>query len=115
MSQTATSRPGPRTRRRDAARGRAFVLAARPRQRHADPKLYPPAPVRRAFDGFQTIAPGGRVREHSHGDQVELQICFRGKGRVWGTARAIRWCPAPLLPRYDVRHELINETPRTTW
>ncbi|MGH8700288.1 MAG: cupin domain-containing protein, partial [Burkholderiales bacterium] len=32
--------------------------------------------------GFQTIPPGGRVREHSHGSQIELQICFRGNGRM---------------------------------
>ena len=32
--------------------------------------------------GYQSIAPGGHVREHSHGDQVELQICFRGAGHV---------------------------------
>lgn len=33
--------------------------------------------------GFQTIAPGGRVRRHSHPGQVELQICFRGAGKVF--------------------------------
>lgn len=54
-----------------------------PASGHADPKLFPD---NTGFDGlsmgFQTIAVGGRVREHSHGGQVELQISFRGKGRV---------------------------------
>ena len=77
-------------------------------------KLYP---GRTGFPGhsmgFQTIAPGGRVREHSHGDQVELQICFRGKGRVVVDGQS-----HPLVPGtacflgYDVRHELINESPQ---
>src|ERR1051325_7841881 len=61
--------------------------------------------------GFQTVAPGSRIREHSPGDQVELQICFRGKGRVMvdGVAH-------PLTPGttcflgYDVKHEIINES-----
>ena len=61
--------------------------------------------------GYQTIAPGGRVREHSHGDQVELQICFRGKGRV-----VVDGQNHPLVPGtacflgMDVKHEIINES-----
>src|SRR5256885_4256011 len=54
-----------------------------PANGHADPRL---TPALTGFDtlsmGYQTIAPGGRVREHSHGDQVEIQICFRGRGHV---------------------------------
>jgi len=50
---------------------------------HADPVLFPQST---RFDGlsmgFQTIAARSRIREHSHGDQIELQICFRGNGRV---------------------------------
>ena len=84
-----------------------------PANGHADPALFP---GRTGFEGlsmgFQTIAPGGRVREHSHGEQVELQICFRGHGRVMvdGTKH-------PLVPGtacflgYDVKHEIINEGP----
>ena len=54
-----------------------------PANGHADPALYPDKTRFSGLSmGYQTIAPGGRVREHSHGDQVELQICFRGKGRV---------------------------------
>lgn len=84
-----------------------------PANGHADPKLTPAAT---RFDGlsmgYQTIAPGSRVREHSHGDQVELQICFRGRGRVVADGAS-----HPLVPGtacflgYDVKHELINEGP----
>ena len=51
------------------------------------------------------------MREHSHGDQVELQICFRGRGRV-----VVDGVSHPLVPGtacflgYDVKHEIINET-----
>jgi quercetin dioxygenase-like cupin family protein len=61
--------------------------------------------------GYQTIAPHSRVREHSHGDQIELQICFRGRGRV-----VVDGVSHPLVPGtacflgYDVKHEIINET-----
>ncbi len=54
-----------------------------PANGHADPKLTP-ANTRYGdlSMGYQTIAPRSRVREHAHGDQIELQICFRGRGRV---------------------------------
>ena len=105
----------------DRIRGHAVVVQPEdgpsywqpvPANGHADPKLYP---ARTDFDGhamgFQTIAPGGRVREHSHGAQVELQICFRGCGRVVVDGQS-----HPLVPGtacflgYDVKHELINES-----
>ena len=83
-----------------------------PANGHADPALHP-AVTR--FDGlsmgYQTIAPGGRIREHSHGDQVEIQICFRGRGRVVVAGKS-----HPLVPGtacflgYDVRHEILNES-----
>jgi mannose-6-phosphate isomerase-like protein (cupin superfamily) len=104
----------------DTVRGRAVVMQPEdgpsywqpvPANGHADPKLYP---ARTGFAGhsmgFQSIAPGGR--EHSHGDQVELQICFRGRGRV-----VVDGVSHPLVPGtscflgYDVKHELINESP----
>jgi quercetin dioxygenase-like cupin family protein len=105
----------------EQVRGRAVVMQPEdgpsywqpvPANGHADPKLYP---TRTGFSGlsmgFQTIAPGSRVREHSHGDQIELQICFRGTGRVVVDGQS-----HPLVPGtscflgYDVKHELINES-----
>ena len=62
--------------------------------------------------GYQTIASGGRVREHSHGGQIELQICFRGRGCV-----VVDGVSHPLVPGtvcflgYDVKHEILNEGP----
>ena len=83
-----------------------------PANGHVDPKLFP---ANTRFEGlsmgYQTIAPGGRVREHSHGEQIELQVCFRGCGRV-----VVDGVSHPLVPGtacflgYDVKHEIINET-----
>ena len=80
---------------------------------HADPVL---TPATTRFDGlsmgYQTVAPGGRVREHSHGGQVELQICFRGRGRIVVDGES-----HPLVPGttcflgYDVKHEIVSEGP----
>ena len=82
-----------------------------PANGHADPALFP---ANTGFDGlsmgFQTVAPKSRIREHSHGDQIELQICFRGEGRV-----VVDGVSHPLVPGtacflgYDVKHEIINE------
>lgn len=82
-----------------------------PANGHADPRL---TPALTGFDalsmGYQTIAPGSRVREHSHGDQVELQICFSGRGRVVvdGTSHSLAPGTACFLG-YDVKHEIVNE------
>ena len=104
----------------ETVRGRAVVVQPGqgpsywqpvPANGHADPALFPAST---GFDtlsmGYQTIAPGGRVREHSHGDQVELQICFRGRGRVLvnGASHALVPGTACFLG-YDVRHEILNE------
>ena len=79
---------------------------------HADPKLTPATTGFEALAmGYQTIAPGCRVREHSHGDQIELQICFRGRGRV-----VVDGVSHPLTPGtacflgYDVKHEILNDS-----
>ncbi len=82
-----------------------------PANGHADPTL---TPLQTRFDrlsmGYQTVAPGGRVREHSHGVQVELQICFRGRGRVVVDGQS-----HPLVPGtacflgQHVKHEIVNE------
>ena len=102
-------------------RGRATVIQPSegdsfwqpvPANGHADPKLTP-ANTRYGdlSMGYQTIAPRSRVREHAHGDQIELQICFRGQGRV-----VVDGVSHPLVPGTacflgcDVKHEIINET-----
>ena len=106
---------------REAHRGHAVVVQPGegpsywqpvPANGHADPALYPEKTNYAGLSmGYQSIAPGGRVREHSHGDQVELQICFRGKGRV-----VVDGKEHPLVPGtacflgMDVKHEIINET-----
>jgi quercetin dioxygenase-like cupin family protein len=83
-----------------------------PANGHADPVLIP---ANTGFEGlsmgFQTVAPRSRIREHSHGDQVELQICFRGEGRVVvdGVSHPLRPGTACFLG-YDVKHEIINES-----
>ena len=83
-----------------------------PANGHADPKL---TPDKTAFPplsmGYQTIAPGGRIREHSHGDQIEMQICFRGRGHVLvdGTRHELVPGTACFLG-YDVKHEIVNDS-----
>jgi quercetin dioxygenase-like cupin family protein len=104
----------------EAARGHAVVLQPGqgpsywqpvPANGHADPKLVPAVTGYEGLSmGYQSIAPGGHIREHSHGDQVELQICFRGRGRV-----TVDGVSHPLVPGtacflgYDVKHEIWNE------
>ena len=106
----------------EPTRGRAVVMQPGdgpsywqpvPANGHADPALFP---ANTGFDalsmGFQTVPPGARIREHSHGDQVELQICFRGRGHVMvdGTAHALVPGTACFLG-HDVKHEIVNEGP----
>lgn len=83
-----------------------------PANGHADPTLFP---ANTGFEGlsmgFQTVAPRGRIRAHAHRDQIELQICFRGRGRA-----VVDGVSHPLVPGtacflgYDVKHEIINES-----
>ena len=83
-----------------------------PASGHADPKLTPATTGFEALAmGYQTIAPGCRVREHSHGDQIELQICFRGRGRVMvdGVSHPLTPGTACFLG-YDVKHEILNDS-----
>ena len=103
-----------------SVRGRAVVVQPDegpsywqpvPANGHADPALFPGTT---GFDGlsmgFQTVAPGGRIREHSHGGQVELQICFRGRGRIMIEGAAHRLVPGTAcFLGYDVKHEIVNE------
>src|SRR4030095_10616633 len=84
-----------------------------PANGHADPKLTPATTGFEALAmGYQTIAPGCRVREHSHGEQVELQICFSGRGRVVvdGATHTTNPRNARFLG-YGVKHEIWNEGP----
>ena len=105
---------------RETSRGQAVVMQPGdgpsywqpvPANGHSDPKLFP---GNTGFEGlsmgFQTVAPKCRIREHSHGEQIELQICFRGQGRVMidGVAHALQPGTACFLG-YDVKHEIINE------
>ena len=58
------------------------------------------------------IPPGGRLRPHSHGDQVELQICGSGGAGTWsrtGSAIASSRGPRAFLGP-DVKHEIVNES-----
>lgn len=105
----------------DRARKRAVVMQPDdgasywqpvPANGYAQPKL---TPDRTGFDGmsmgYQTIAAHSRVREHSHDKQVELQICFRGTGRVVvdGESHPLRPGTACFLG-YDVKHEIVNDS-----
>jgi quercetin dioxygenase-like cupin family protein len=105
----------------ERTRGRAVVVQPGdgpsfwqpvPARGHADPKLYP---GNTGFDGlstgFQTVAPGARIRQHSHGDQIELQVCFRGRGRVEvdGVSHDLVPGTACFLG-CDVKHEIFNES-----
>jgi len=102
------------------ARGRAVVVQPGegpsywqpvPANGHADPVLVPANTGFEAMSlGYQTIAPRSRVREHSHGDQIEVQICFRGRGRaiVDGVSHPLVPGTACLLGQ-DVKHEIVNE------
>jgi quercetin dioxygenase-like cupin family protein len=103
------------------SRGRAIVMQPGegksfwqplPANGHADPKL---VPADTGFDGlsmgYQTVAPNCRVREHSHSDQIELLICFRGKGRVVVDDVSHDVVPGTsCFAGYDVRHEIINDS-----
>jgi quercetin dioxygenase-like cupin family protein len=101
-------------------RGRALVMQPGdgpsywqpvPANGHADPKLFPANTGFAGLSmGFQTVAPRSRIREHSHGNQIELQICFRGLGRVMVDGAAHQLVPGTAcFLGYDVKHEIINE------
>jgi quercetin dioxygenase-like cupin family protein len=105
----------------ETIRGRAVVVQPGvgpsywqpvPASGHADPKLYP---ANTGFDGlstgFQTIAPGGRIREHSHNQQVEIQVCFRGRGRVVVDGAGHELVPGTVcFLGPGVKHEILNES-----
>jgi quercetin dioxygenase-like cupin family protein len=82
-----------------------------PASGHADPKLFPANTKFEALSmGYQTVAIGGRVREHSHADQIELQICFRGRGHVLVDGARHELVPgSACFLGYDVKHEIVND------
>jgi quercetin dioxygenase-like cupin family protein len=103
------------------ARGRSVVRQPddgaswwqpKPANGYAHPKLLP---ADTGFDGlsmgFQTVVPGCHIRPHSHDRQIELQIGFRGTGRV-----VIDGTDYPVAPGaacfigHDVEHEIHNES-----
>ncbi len=104
----------------DACRGHAVVMQPEdgpsfwqpvPANGHADPKLYPALTNFPGFSmGYQTIAPESRIRSHAHTDQVELQICFSGRGHVDVDGERHQLTPGTacfLGP--DVVHEIFND------
>lgn len=91
--------------------GRSFWQPV-PANGHADPKLTPAdTRYQGASLGFQTIAPHSRVRPHSHDQQIEMVVCFRGEGYA-----LVDGAKHPLVPGTacfmgaDVTHEFVNES-----
>lgn len=104
----------------DARRGHAVVVQPdegpsywqpKPANGHADPKLIPDVTRFSGFSmGYQSIAPNSHIRAHSHTDQVELQICFAGRGHVRLTGQRHQLVPGTacfLGP--NVVHEIHND------
>ena len=82
-----------------------------PANGHADPMLIPENT--RFGDvsmGYQTIAVGGHVREHSHADHIELQICFKGEGHIMINGERHDIVPGTsAFLGYDVKHAIYND------
>ncbi len=84
-----------------------------PANGHADPKLFP---ANTRFEGlsmgFQTVAPGSRIREHAHDQQIEVQVCFRGRGHVMVDGVRHELMPGTCcFLGHEVRHEIHNDGP----
>ena len=105
----------------EACRGHALVMQPgegpsywqpKPANGFSSPKLFPELTKFEGFSmGYQSIAPKSKIRSHSHVDQVELQICFSGRGYVVVDGERHKLVPGTacfLGP--DVVHEIINET-----
>jgi quercetin dioxygenase-like cupin family protein len=102
------------------ANGRAVVMQPdngksfwqpKPANGHADPKLLPADTGFAGLSmGFQTIAPGCHIREHSHDTQIELQICHRGNGHVLVDGNRHELVPGTsCFLGYNVKHEIFND------
>lgn len=105
----------------EAARGRGIVMQPGegrsfwqpvPANGFASPKLVPEETEFQDVSlGFQNIAPGSYVREHSHDDQVELLVGFSGRGTIMVDGVAHPMVPGTTcFLGYDVKHKIINET-----
>jgi len=82
-----------------------------PANGHADPVL---TPANTAFHGlsvgYQTVGIGGCVRAHSHSNQVEVHICFRGRGRIVIEGESHRLVPGTVcFIGYHVKQEIWND------
>ena len=82
-----------------------------PANGYAEPKLVPGVTQYDGISmGFQTVAPGCRIRAHSHDAQIEMQVCFQGRGHVLADGER-----HPLVPGTtcflgpDVVHEVVND------
>lgn len=104
----------------DEARGHAVVMQPgegpsfwqpMPANGHAEPMLFPQnTKFGELSMGYQTIAVGGHVREHSHADQIELQICFKGNGHVVIDGDRHELVPgSSAFLGYDVKHAIYND------
>ena len=105
----------------DACRGHAVVMQPeegpsywqpKPANGYSSPKLFPELTKFGGFSmGYQSVAPHSNIRAHSHKDQVELQICFSGRGHVLVDGERHELVPGTacfLGP--DVVHEIFNDT-----
>lgn len=105
----------------DACRGHAVVMQPeegpsywqpKPANGYSSPKLFPELTKFDGFSmGYQSVAPHSNIRAHSHTDQVELQICFSGRGYVLVDGKRHELVPGTacfLGP--DVVHEIFNDT-----
>ena len=104
----------------EASRGHAVVMQPgegpsywqpKPANGFSSQKLYPELTKFDGFSmGYQSIAPNSNIRSHSHTDQVELQICFSGRGHVDVDGERHELVPGTacfLGP--DVVHEIFND------
>lgn len=83
----------------------------KPANGHAEVKLTPGATGHDGYSaGFQTVSPGGRIRPHSHDAQVEMQVCFRGNGRIVIDDESHPLVPGTMafLGKSSI-HEIIND------
>ncbi len=83
-----------------------------PASGYAQVKVSPSATGHEGFSmGFQTVAPGGRIRAHCHDQQVEVQVCFRGEGHVVVDGETHPFVPGTTcFLGTDVVHEIVNDT-----